>query len=250
MIAVILAAGLGNRLRPLTETMPKALIPIEGVSLIERSITNLFGAGVRKTIVVTGYLADSVRQILSNHPSGMEIEYVYNDEYNTTGSMASFLKTRDRIREDVLLLESDLIYTSRALHLLLTSPHPDAILISNPLNAGDDVLVRADSQGNLMALGKRLGAEHRQHAQGCLVGISRFSPPTLEKLFCLASERLRADFRQDHYEECVLMVAQSNVRIATVHCGDLPWTEIDNEADYERARTSVFPKIKITDGIL
>ncbi|HNW33917.1 MAG TPA: phosphocholine cytidylyltransferase family protein [Candidatus Ozemobacteraceae bacterium] len=250
MIAVILAAGLGNRLRPLTETMPKALIPIEGVSLIERSITNLHRAGVRKAIVVTGYLADSVRQALRNPPEGMEIEFIYNDEYETTGSMVSFLKARQRIQEDVLLLESDLIYSNRALPLLLNTSHPDAILISNPLNAGDDVLVRADSQGNLMALGKNLDAEHRQHAQGCLVGISRFSPQTLEKLFRLASERLRANFRQDHYEECVLMVARNKTPIATIHCADMPWTEIDNEADYERARSIVFPNIKRTDGFL
>lgn len=249
MIAVILAAGLGKRLRPLTETMPKALIPIEGETLIERSMSNLFAAGIRKTIVVTGYLADSIKQRLSNHPSGMEITFIHNDEFETTGSMASFLKARLRLDENILLLESDLIYSRRALSLLLEAPHSDALLISNPLNAGDDVLVRTDSQGILMALGKRLEEEHRKHAQGCLVGISRFSPPTLEKLFALASERLQANFRQDHYEECVLLLAQKQTKIATVHCGDLPWTEIDNEADYERARRIVFPNIKQADGL-
>jgi choline kinase len=251
MIAVILAAGLGKRLRPLTEALPKALIPISGKSLIERSLLHLHHVGVRRTIVVTGHLASSIKSALEESLSGMEIDFVQNEEYETTGSLASFLQIRQILPndDDVLLLESDLVYPRRALRILLNAESRDAILVSNPLNAGDDVLVRADSMGNLLALGKHLDAEHRLHAQGCLVGISRFSPETVQNLFQLANERLRAGIRQDHYEEGVLLLSQiHHTPIAVVHCGDLPWTEIDNEADYERARNSVFPKIQEVDG--
>jgi L-glutamine-phosphate cytidylyltransferase len=250
MIAVILAAGMGSRLRPLTETIPKALIPVEGISLLERSLINIQKHGIKKVMIVTGYKDELIREAVRGKLPGLSVSFVHNRDYETTGSMVSLLKARSHIHEDSLLFESDLLYCRQILSALIGSAQKDAILISDLQNAGDDVYVCTDGNGFITDLGKNMLEQNRLRAGGCLVGISALSYPVLQKLFEIADERLHLGIAQDHYEECILAVAQMGQPIGTVHCKDLPWTEIDNEADYRRAREDVFPTIQKLEGRL
>jgi len=121
MKAVILAAGMGRRLRPLTNEIPKAFIDIGGYPIIYHSLDNLKIAGITSVVIVTGYKDSYFKEKLGNSYNGTDITYISNEKYATTGSMYSLSKTESVIDDDILLLESDLIFEPRAISELLNS---------------------------------------------------------------------------------------------------------------------------------
>ena len=94
MKAVILAAGMGSRLRPLTRELPKGLIEIAGKSLLEYSLEALKENGIREVILVIGFLARRIEQELGGEYGSLKITYVFNEEYSHTGSMYSLSQAR------------------------------------------------------------------------------------------------------------------------------------------------------------
>ena len=87
MQAVILAAGKGTRLKAKTDTLPKAMIEIEGKPLLEYSLDALIEAGLRDVIMVVGFHHESITRRFGNHYRGLKIQYVENDKYADSGSM-------------------------------------------------------------------------------------------------------------------------------------------------------------------
>lgn len=244
MQAVILAAGMGTRLRPMTETLPKALIPVGKKPLLYYSLDNLNKLKIKDVIIVTGYHEKLIKNILSNQYQDIKITYIRNDRYSETGSMYSFSQTRELLHEDVILLESDLLYDIKALDILIHSSYRDAILVSELLHSGDDVYVCANDENEIIYLGKQLDENYKTQVKGALVGISKYSQEFLQQLF----DRADADYQNNewyyHYEECVLQTSKTSDPVYAVLCADLNWIEIDNENDYLRAKTEIYPKIK------
>jgi 2-aminoethylphosphonate-pyruvate transaminase len=238
MTAVILAAGLGSRMGASEARAPKCLLRIGGQTLIERSLASISRAGVRDAIVVNGYGAAEIEGVLAAHPLP-SIRFVRNPDFGSTGSMQSLLRARHILSDDILVLESDLLYEERAIAAILDQGNADGILVSAPLKSGDDVWVHADPRGALSALGK---AAPRDGAIGALVGISRLSRSFMEHLLRYAESESRAG--QWHYEEGILAASLNGFPVHCVTVPDLAWIEIDTPADLMRAEQSVWPEIQ------
>ena len=125
--ALLLAAGTGSRLYPLTQKAPKCLTIVNGVSILERMITNLHLRGFKRLVVVTGYLENHIRDFLGNEIRGMKIDYVFSPLYKTTNNIYSLWMAREVINEPFLLLESDLVFDESLLKDML---YPDRIAIA------------------------------------------------------------------------------------------------------------------------
>ena len=222
--AIILAAGAGTRLRPIVDGRPKGLIEIDGESLVARSARLLRAAGIERTTIVTGYAADYYERFAAGQP---DIVLVNNDKFETTGSMASLAIALDRVRHDVLVLESDIVYEARALTAILTGDAPDATLTSGPTRAGDEVWVHAPA-GRLEAMTK---VRHELPAlDGELVGITRLSAP--------------AACPDDPDAERLELVSIARVHpITALLIDDLCWGEIDDERQYDRVVKDVWPAV-------
>lgn len=243
MQAVILAAGMGVRLRPLTQRVPKGLLEVGGKALLTRSLESLGASGVDEAVVVVGFMGGTIRRHLGDCLAGMSLRYVDNPRFEATGSMYSLSLARPLLDGPILLLESDLLYERRAVETMVARTGEDTILIADLLGSGDDVYVCTDRTGRITALGKELASEDRDRAAGCLVGISTFTPPFLEEVMAQAEREYAAGLLNRHYEECVLAASLQGRPVKAVHCPDLRWTEIDTPADLERARTEVYPAI-------
>jgi len=246
MKAVILAAGMGIRLRPLTIDVPKGLIPIEEKTLLERSLDALSKHGFQEVIIVLGYHADQIQQKFGSSYGDLQITYAMNQAYETTGSMYSLLCAKEAINgEDICVLESDLLYDDKALQVLLQAEEQDAILITKLQHNGDDVYICTDDQGRINKLGKAISDEDKQRARGALMGISRYSADFQTKLFAAAQHDHDSGERKKHYEECVFATSHEQEHpVYTVLSSELVWTEIDNENDLQRAKEIVLPKLK------
>jgi len=239
MTAVILAAGLGSRMATSGDGAPKCLLRVGGMTLLDRSVASLRRAGIRRAVVVGGYRAAEVEGAL---PAlrGITILFVRNPRYATTGSMQSLLRALEVLDDDLLVLESDLLCEERAIEALQSSGR-DAILVSAPLGAGDDVYVHADATGTLRDLGK---GTPRDGAVGALVGISRLSRAFTAHLGRHARREYAAGHTLRHYEETILTTSLDGFPVQCVTVPDLAWIEIDTPADLARAERTVWPGIQ------
>lgn len=234
--AVILAAGLGSRLKDKTELQPKGFLELEGTSLIQRSINNLLEAGIEKIILGTGYLSEVYEEFALQYP---QITCIKSDKFKTTSSMYTLYNMKNHISGDFLLLESDLLYDTDALEHLLNCSKDDAILASGKTDSNDEVYIEADNNFNLIAMSKKLSDINSVYGE--LVGISRISESRYHSM-CDAFVKL--DNPKIDYE--YIMVETSKEKPFYVKkVEDLVWCEIDDEDHLQRALEKILPKIKV-----
>lgn len=239
--AVILAAGLGSRLKDRTKEKPKAFLEIDGKTLIERSIQNLLEGGISEIIIGTGYLSHFFDNLKKQYPM---ITTVRNDDYAKTGSMYTLYNLKSIIDTDFLLLEGDLLYEKNALRALLQEPHVDTILASGQTNSNDEVYIEADMNNNLINMSKNI--KELKLISGELVGISKISKSTFQLMCDYAESRYNKNDLEFHYEDDFVGIS-SEKKIYIKKIDDLAWCEIDDENHLSRALTEVYPIIKERD---
>ena len=241
--AVILAAGMGTRLAGELEDCPKGFLRLGRQSIIEESIERLVAAGIQDIVIVTGHCADYYDRFASGQ--GGLVRPVHNPHFADSGSMYSLYCARDVVDQDFLLLESDLIYESRALTELLIEPATDAILLSGPTGAGDEVWVQT-RDGNLVAMSKNRSVLTNS-ATGELVGISKISATLFALMQEIAAQAFTTSLHFDYETDC-LVVAGERRPIYCPLIADLVWTEIDDPAHLQHAREQIYPQIAKIDG--
>jgi 2-aminoethylphosphonate-pyruvate transaminase len=235
--AVILAAGLGSRLLDKTKERPKAFLEIDGISLIERSIALLLKQGITKIIIGTGYLHEHFDRLKEKYP--MIITH-RNPDFATTGSMFTLYNLKHLISSPFLLLESDLLYESNALELLLLDAMDDIILASTATYSGDEVYIQRTREGFLVRVNKDKSKLVNPDCE--LVGINKISVSLFHKMI-LASEQLYTmGNRALHYEDVFVAVSEKeNIFVKVID--NLAWCEIDDESHLQRALTLIYPRI-------
>lgn len=133
MQALILAAGCGKRLRPLTDHLPKSLVEVCGKPLLINALDCLSDRGISEVIIVVGDKKDMIIQRIGFQYNGMKIIYVDNPRYLETNNVYSFWLARNYIHDDVIMLECDLYYRRFLIDKMLTGEGEANILVS-PFN--------------------------------------------------------------------------------------------------------------------
>tara|TARA_B100001964_G_scaffold244411_1_gene325799 strand:- start:1668 stop:2417 length:750 start_codon:yes stop_codon:yes gene_type:complete len=142
--ALLLAAGTGSRLRPITNNIPKCLARVNETPILEHLVECLHQHNFRRLVVVVGYLEQSIRDLLDKIAGSLTVEYIVSDQYETTNNIYSLWLAREIIQEPVVLIESDLIFTPPLLQEMLL---PDRIAISHilPWMKGSTVTISTSS---------------------------------------------------------------------------------------------------------
>ena len=148
MKALIIAAGRGSRLNDLTKDIPKALIPLLGLPLIERVILTTKEAGINEYVIVVGYFGDKIRASLCNGERlGIRINYIENEEWQKSNGL-SVLRTKELLNENFILLMSDHIFDARILKGLVNFDMKGTIILAvdirEPLSGDTKVLEKQD----------------------------------------------------------------------------------------------------------
>lgn len=150
MHAIILAAGMGKRLGELTSDRTKCMIEVNGVTLIERLLTQLASLHISKVIIVVGYKGDKVIKLIGNEYKGTKIVYINNPIYDTTNNIYSLYLAKDYLlEEDTLLFESDLILEDKIIKKLIDTPYPNLALVDKYQNWMDGTVVTIDEDNNI-----------------------------------------------------------------------------------------------------
>jgi NDP-sugar pyrophosphorylase family protein len=243
--AVILAAGLGSRLQPFTNTKPKPLVEVHGTPILHNALEILANAGVTETTIVVGYRKEAIIQSCGARLDGMRIIYAESDAYERTGSAYSLWLARDALLNgDALVLEGDVLFEREVLARLLSSSARDVAALA----AFTDKMT---GSAVTLSLGGLVEDFRMNQTAANLNGtplyktmnLYRFSAETLRGLLVPALDRLiwRGDMKA--YLEQILahIVNERGLRLAAAECDDLRWFEIDSEEDLRIAEAIFAP---------
>jgi len=235
---IILAAGKGARLNGTAGTLPKCLVRIGGMTLVERQIAVLRGCGIDEIVVVVGCQAERVRRAC-----GRGIAFMENTRYAQTNSLYSLWLARPLLTDGFVVANCDVLLHPRLMNDLLTARHPDALLVAyqaddEPL--GEEEMKVRISRGRVVDISKSMAAEE---ADGENVGIVKFGPEGARLLTTILDDRVAAGGLRDWAPRAFAEFARQRPLYAIGTRG-LPWTEIDFPEDYQRAVAEVLPAIE------
>jgi choline kinase len=236
--AVILAAGRGIRLAERGTEIPKGLLCLGGRSMVSDSLAHLAQAGIERVVIVTGHLAQFYVELARDAP--LPIDLVYNAKYAESGTVYSLFCLRDRLKEPFLLLESDLIYESRALNELLQSPHENSLLLASIGDEADAVFVAADGDrvSGISKDARRLSAP----VVGQYIGIAKLSSGLYAEICQWAETAFRTSLMYEYDQDCLSQLALVH-EVCFCLVPDLIWAEVDTADDYRRASDLVYPRL-------
>jgi choline kinase len=240
LTAIILAAGLGSRLRPLTDTTPKCLLDVGGETILARQLERIAAAGIRRAVVVTGYRAEDVEVHLRSNRPPIEVVLAPNPEYATTGNCMSVLAARSRTNGGgIVICDGDVVLTGDALRRLVAASGPAALLLDTETAlAEEEMKAQLDGQGNVRRLSKRLAPAE---CAGESIGIQKVSGLALPIFWATLESMREAGDTQGYYEDAFQRMINAGVNFRTVPIGHREWTEIDDLADLEDARARFAP---------
>jgi len=235
--ALLLAAGTGSRLYPLTRSEPKCMTIVNGKSILERMISSLNHHGFKRLVIVTGHLEDRIRNFLGNQVDGMKIEYIFSPPYKTTNNIYSLWMARDAIKESFLLLESDLIYDESLLDDML---YPDRIAVAKLQSWMNGACVTIHQSKGVKAF---ITSDTESYGEDKYktVNIYSFSLDSWKEIVKRLDKKISDGKVNDYYETVLAdMVAEKRLSLKEVSFDNKPWYEIDTLEDLAEAK-KLFP---------
>ena len=244
MRALVLAAGVGKRLAPLTEERPKGLIELGGQSLLARLLDGLQAAGVRETALVVGYRQEMIRAHLGAAHRGMPLRYLPNPAY-TKGPLLSLWTGRAEFeRDDVVLADGDVLFAPALLERVIRTPAPNAFL-GEPdfIDTGEEqILYSRGEQVVALRRGVMGPPDAAYESRAEWVGFVKAGRAAGIELAATLEAFVRQGRTEEDYEAALDALLPRHRFVACPTDG-LPWIEIDFPQDLQAAETEVLPRI-------
>ena len=237
MKAIILSAGQGKRLLPLTADSPKCILPIMGQTLIEWQIDELAKCGIDRVTVVLGYRADKVERILRSRYGTQRVRTVYNAAFDVSDNLVSCWAAHDEMNEEFILLNGDTLFEAAVLQRLLeSSDRPVTVVVSqkNDYDA-DDMKVELDGC-RLVKIGKDLIPDQ---VDGESIGMILFRDKGPMLFHDAIEKAMRDPASQTKWYLSVIDDLARNIPVWTCSINGLQWCEVDYRADLKQAEKVV-----------
>lgn len=241
MQALMLAAGMGKRMRKYTENCTKCMVSVSGKTLIERAIEALKRVGITKLILVVGYEGQKLVEFLQEKVPDMEYEFVYNDVYDTTNNIYSLYLAKEQLmQDDTILLESDLIYQPEIIKKILDAPYENMVAVAKYEHWMDGTVVLLDEEQNILEFVEKVDFRYEQANQYYkTVNIYKFSRQfSVNQYVPFLSAYVKAYGNNQYYELVLKILAHikySKMKACVID--EFRWYEIDDEQDLEIANT-------------
>jgi len=236
--ALLLAAGIGSRLFPLTQNSPKCLSLVSDKSILERLISNLKSQGFKRLVIVTGHLKECIMDYLGEKSGDISIEYIHSPLYKTTNNIYSLWMARNIINEPFVLFESDLVMNSTLLDDMV---YPDrmAVALMQPWLNGTTVSV---NNTNMVTKFQKGTTDTYSDIRYKTVNIYSFSLLSWKAIVKILNQYIK-DGNVNCYYETVFAEMTDNKSLAfeSVSFDHKPWYEIDTIKDLAKAEL-LFPK--------
>ena len=241
MQAIILAAGMGKRLKELTSEATKCMVKVNGVAMIDRMMGALDKLGLSRIVVVVGYEGQKLMDYIDALGVSTPVEYVNNTVYDKTNNIYSLYLAKDYlVQEDTLLLESDLVFEEAVLQKLIRNPYPSLVLVDKFESWMDGTVVTLDEHDNIQSfVAKREFDFNRIDEYYKTVNIYKFSKEFSQLYYVPFLEIYCKALGTNEYYEQVLKVITflEDPHIKAVKLTGEKWYEIDDVQDLDIAET-------------
>ncbi|MFX0547610.1 sugar phosphate nucleotidyltransferase [Roseovarius sp. S1116L3] len=230
--AVILAAGVGLRLAPLTDDCAKTLLSVGGSLILERMIRNCLSCGISQFILVLGHRADQIKQFVDKTFRGIRVTYVINERYRDTNTGYSLMLASSAIGAgEFIKLDADVVFDVKVLRNLIDKALPNVLCIDRNIALEDEeVKVVTDEAMQVLEIGKSVDPKS---AIGESVGIEKISAKTAPILFAELTQMMESPaHHHDYYEAAYERLVAKGIAFHALDITGLNWTEIDTPSDF------------------
>ena len=234
MIGVILAAGMAKRLRPLTDTQPKCLLKVGERTLLERTVDAMAAAGISEFVVVTGYLADMIRDFLTSHYPQFTIHFLHNADYPHNNNIYSLWMAGQVVRgQEFLLMDSDILCDPAAV-MRIASEQEAALAVNRHELGEEEMKVVVDDQMCITEISKTCRPED---AMGESVGIEKMTVAYSEVLFRELDQMILNEGLIDiFYERAFERLIPQGQTFRVIDTTNYFSYELDTPEDFHRAQ--------------
>ena len=230
MKALILAAGYGSRLAPLTDTLPKSLVPVNGKPILFKQIDNLYDCGVNDITVISGYRANMLEAAV--HDRFRDVKIIESADYRETNNMYSAYLAREAMAgDDFLMMNADVFFDASVIEALLAFDAPDAIVTDIGFYLEESMKVIEDGTGRLIHISKQIAPEE---ALGASIDVYKFSAEGGAAFFRKCAEYIEEKKELKLWSEVALDAILSEVVFRACPLKGR-WFEIDNHDDLAAA---------------
>lgn len=230
MKAIILAAGKGSRLYPITIDKPKGLLRIGDETILDRLIRQFREANINDIIVVVGYQKEK----LIEHFEG-SVRFLEYSDYIKTNNLHTLWSVRDELDEDIIISFSDLILHSDVVNELIEAKNDITLVVDT--NRVIEGTMRVKVHGDIL---QSIKTTTIKEASGNFIGLAKFSSKGCEKLVSEMSKIIKGNF-DDYYTLAIDRMARRHEDIACLDIAGLLWREIDTKNEYDEAK-AIFPE--------
>jgi len=237
--AIILLAGIGSRLHPLTLDTHKALIEINGKTILETQISQLYRLGIKNFHLVLGYRADDIIDFTKNSLNSDAIFHYYNNPHFTDNNTAySLMLASHAIDDDALLLDGDVLMSDDVLLTLMNANKTTLLCDTDRTHLDEEaVKFKINSEKEIIKIGKAIPLDQ---AIGESIGVGLYQSDWLKVLNTFITEEMNnKDNWKWYYEDAIDRLLLSNQQPSEIHFQSTenhPWVEIDTHEDLQRAK--------------
>ncbi len=237
MQAVILAAGLAKRLRPLTNDIPKCLLDINGNNILTHIINNIVDVGVSDFIFVLGFKANMIEEYVKKKFNYIKCKFILNPDYPNNNNSYSLWLTKNEVRNDILLLDSDIIFDKLILKKLLESGYDTCLALKNHIADEEQIKVLLDNNNRILKIGKEVDIKK---SAGESIGIEKLSKEFLNEMYKILDRKiLKENNVNEFYEVTFQELIDRNIDLFNIYAVDISeyeCIEIDTLEDFKKAK--------------
>jgi choline kinase len=232
MKTVILAAGAGSRLKPLTDRTPKCLLKVGVKCILERTIKNLLATNNSEIIIVTGYLENKIREFLRERFPHLKITYIYNEFYASTNNIYSLWLAKDAVLgDDMMMMDSDIVFDERIITKIQNSGYKNCLALNRHDVHDEEIKVKTDTRGCVIEIGKEVNVSE---AAGESIGIEIFGKEALTELYSILYRKVVTEKKVNQFYEAAFQELSDN-NLFIVDTTEYFCMEIDTEEDLKTA---------------
>tara|TARA_B100000035_G_scaffold197144_1_gene168479 strand:+ start:5046 stop:5750 length:705 start_codon:yes stop_codon:yes gene_type:complete len=234
MEAVILAAGLGSRLKPFTNDIPKAMVSFKGVEIIKHQIQTLLSTNIEKITIVSGYKSNKLNDFISDNFLNENIKILENKLFSKTNSAFSAMEALENFKTDYLHLNCDILFSKKTLEKIINSPK------KNIIAARKDLSLR-DSMENIIEINGRIvnmSLKNSPQAKFKAFGLAKISIDALKENI-RSYKKLKKEVQDKENYFGLIRMSLGDIQYHLLECDEVNLSEINTVDDLKNCKFNI-----------
>lgn len=234
--ALILAAGLGSRLKHRTVALPKALVPVHGAPILTHQLRALAANGIDRVGIVLGHAGERIIEFVNREHPELAVEYFWNRDYQDSNSSYSFWQARDWVRrEPYVHINCDIIFSPDLLTDLIRAPYGSAIAIRRDIPLGDQMENVATRDGRIA----KMSIKHFADAEGKAYGLAKIAPAEVALMLTEMEIHLQRGNRNENCYGLIRQVIDGGAVFAAIDASGRTLYEVNTLVDLDSVETQL-----------